>query len=147
MKTIRPPIPCATNCLAAARATAKRRDEVDVDDPLPVLERDLEGGLALHRSRVADGNVEPTERAGNRLDGGLPCFRVAQIRLHDHGSPAERLDLRHDVRGIPPLHEAEVGTEPCELESDRPPDPTARARNERNFAVEPRALGAHASTR
>jgi hypothetical protein len=70
--------------------------EVDAQQPLPIVVREVHQRLDVLHARVAHEDVEAAKLGHRRRDGALDLVLVGHVHAHRHGPAAQFLDLVGD---------------------------------------------------
>ena len=84
-------------------------EHVQVDHPLPLLDRRVHDGAEEHDAGVVDHGVEPSPFRHGALHGGDGLLPVGDVRFEGEGAPAVRGDLRGELVQpvLAPRHEGD----------------------------------------
>src|SRR5207249_10894918 len=112
--------------------------QVDADDRVPAVDRDVFGLRPEGGAGVVHHNVEPAPLLGGPLDHGLDLVLLPHIHGHRERAPAEIADGLHDRLQMLELARADgdVRARLRELDRDGLPDAGAAAGDDRGLALE-----------
>ena len=142
MLMIRPPPPLLDHLLRRRLGAQPRAGEVDGDDLVPAVDREVdERGLVLDAG-VIDHDVEPTERLDGLVDQRLHLVGFGDVRLDAEAFAAGLGDLieggRALVAGVAVADPVDHHARPLggHRDGDRLPDTSRRAGHDRHFVLE-----------
>src|SRR3989442_1122143 len=124
--------------LAGPLAAEEHAVQVDADDRVPAVDRDVLGLRPERGAGVVHHDVESAELLRGPLDHGLDLIFLPHVHDHREGAAAEVADGLHDRLQVLELARADgdVGPRPGELDRDGLADAGPAARDDRNLPLE-----------